>query len=146
MRLQAAAVPLGRARPYPLIFQAGDPAVIDPAPMWAELARDLAAGTGAEAIAARFHRGWASVWADALRAAAGEHDVRMVFLSGGVFQNRLIAPMLRQRLGGAGLALRQHREVPANDGGLALGQIAVALARCAASEGADPCASESPAR
>jgi hydrogenase maturation protein HypF len=49
-----------------------------------------------------------------------------VVLSGGVFQNALLAEELPRRLARAGFTVHVHRRVPPNDGGLALGQLAVA--------------------
>jgi len=50
-------------------------------------------------------------------------------LSGGVFQNRRLTERVVELLGGAGIDVRLHREVPANDGGLCFGQIVEATAR-----------------
>lgn len=49
-------------------------------------------------------------------------------LSGGVFQNRMLAGMVTSELESYGWRVLRHGEVPANDGGLAFGQIAAALA------------------
>ena len=103
--------------------------LIDPAPLWPQIAADIDAGATPGRIAARFHAGWAAVWADAVIGFAGSHGVGKIFLSGGAMQNRLLADMLSSRLILGGLNVCQHRELPANDGGLALGQIVVALAR-----------------
>ena len=103
---------------------------VDPAPLWSAIAEDVGRGAAVETVAARFHRGWASVWARAIEAAAAEHDVPpIVALSGGVLQNRHLAALLRRALEQRGLRVLEHRAVPANDGGLALGQAVVALAR-----------------
>jgi hydrogenase maturation protein HypF len=55
--------------------------------------------------------------------------VARVALSGGVFQNRILFDLVRDGLCDAGLRVLTHRQVPANDGGLALGQAAIAAAR-----------------
>ena len=52
-----------------------------------------------------------------------------VALSGGVWQNRLLLELTIPRLNQAGFSVLLHRQVPANDGGLAYGQAAVAAAR-----------------
>ena len=62
-----------------------------------------------------------------LRGEAATFDT--VALSGGVLQNRVLLEQLLRRLAGGGLRVLTHREVPANDGGLALGQAVVAAAR-----------------
>jgi len=52
--------------------------------------------------------------------------LRRVVLSGGVFQNRLLTEMVYTSLAGCGFEVYSHRLVPPNDGGIALGQAAVA--------------------
>ena len=52
-----------------------------------------------------------------------------VALSGGVFQNRILLEQVAGRLAAVGLRVLSHRQVPANDGGLSLGQAVVAAAR-----------------
>jgi hydrogenase maturation protein HypF len=63
----------------------------------------------------------------ALLAAAPRESA--VALSGGCFQNRRLQRELVARLASVGFEVLTHRVVPANDGGIALGQLAVARAR-----------------
>jgi hydrogenase maturation protein HypF len=57
--------------------------------------------------------------------------VRQVVLSGGVFQNRYLVERAAARLEDRGLAVYTHQRVPANDGGLSLGQAVLAgVASC----------------
>ena len=58
---------------------------------------------------------WLEIWKTKTR-------LTTVVLSGGVFQNRLLTALLRQRLKGSGFRVYEPRRVPSNDGGLALGQ------------------------
>ncbi|MFZ2087376.1 MAG: hypothetical protein WAU47_02270, partial [Desulfobaccales bacterium] len=55
--------------------------------------------------------------------------LNMAALSGGVFQNGLLAMSLKTRLEHQGFEVLTHRLVPPNDGGLSLGQAAIAAAR-----------------
>ena len=50
-----------------------------------------------------------------------------VALTGGCFQNRRLSSRARRLLGDAGFRVLLHREVPPGDGGVSLGQVAVAL-------------------
>jgi len=102
--------------------------ILDPAPLWPALFDDLEAGTVPAVIAARFHIGLCDALAELAGRIAVEEGVDRIALSGGVFQNRLIFEGLCERLRGIGLKPLTHRQVPANDGGLALGQAAVAAA------------------
>jgi hydrogenase maturation protein HypF len=54
---------------------------------------------------------------------------RRVALTGGCFQNRFLTEQTAQRLTQAGFEVLLHRHVPPNDGGISLGQIAVAAAQ-----------------
>jgi hydrogenase maturation protein HypF len=107
----------------------GDLLYLDPAPMWRDLLRDLAAGVERAVIAARFHRGLADAVGDLAVQLARDHGLGTVALSGGVLQNRTLFEALHARIADAGLAVLSHRHVPANDGGLSLGQAVVAAAR-----------------
>jgi hydrogenase maturation protein HypF len=105
--------------------------------MWRALLGDLALGTPTGVIAARFHRGLArAVVAMATRVAGKDRERRFgtVALSGGCFQNRVLFEETSRRLDVAGFQVLSHGEVPSNDGGLALGQAAVAAARLIAAK------------
>jgi hydrogenase maturation protein HypF len=88
---------------------------------------DLAAGTAIPVVAGRFHNALADVVVDVCRRLRDEHGLSTVALSGGVFQNALLVCRCLDRLSGAGFTVLTHRQVPPNDGGLSLGQVAVAI-------------------
>ena len=90
---------------------------------------DAAAGVAPATIAARFHRALAAATAGACAAAAEAAGVDQVVLSGGVFQNRLLVTWTAERLEAAGLQVLVPEALPANDGGVAYGQVAVAAAQ-----------------
>jgi len=86
-------------------------------------------GVAAAELALGFHRALAeAVLAGCIRLRASTGLERVV-LSGGVFQNRLLSEMVYTRLAQAGFAVFMHRLTPPNDGGIALGQVAVAAHR-----------------
>ncbi|MEL6197102.1 MAG: carbamoyltransferase HypF [Pseudomonadota bacterium] len=105
----------------------GEGQVIGVATMLQTLLRDLDAGVSLGRIAARFHKGLAEAFALRARALVEEGRAEAVALSGGVFQNALLLDLTVEALGDVPVLL--HRKVPANDGGLALGQALVAQAR-----------------
>jgi hydrogenase maturation protein HypF len=82
-------------------------------------------------IAARFHRGVASMVAALCADLRMETGITAVALSGGVWQNRTLLEESVRRLRGDGFEVYTHRQVPANDGGIALGQAVVAAAALA---------------
>ncbi len=114
--------------PFALLPEAEVGVAIDWLPMLHAVLDDLAADRPPSLVAARFHVGLAAL-AEAVCERAGEPDV---VLTGGCFQNRLLAEAVRARLRARGFRVHLHRRVPPNDGGLAVGQLAVALARARA--------------
>ncbi|MFL9899356.1 carbamoyltransferase HypF [Paraburkholderia fungorum] len=106
---------------------------IEPRPMWEALLDDVLRCTPVPVIAARFHKGLAIAIVRMVECLAdlltGSADARSVALSGGVFQNRVLFEQVATRLGEAGFRVLTHRQVPANDGGLSLGQAVVAAAQ-----------------
>jgi hydrogenase maturation protein HypF len=99
---------------------------IDPRPVLRALVDDGRAGCPVGAMAAGFHLAVARMiaeTADRLREITG---IERVALTGGVFQNELLLHLARRQLALRDLNVLTHRLVPPNDGGLALGQAAVA--------------------
>ncbi|MCL2141090.1 MAG: carbamoyltransferase HypF, partial [Dehalococcoidia bacterium] len=88
--------------------------------------KDIVAGIDKTVIAACFHASLADFIAMESRKMAHECGVRSVALCGGVFQNRLLLGYTTEALQNSGLTVLVHKQVPANDGGIALGQAAVA--------------------
>lgn len=92
-------------------------------------AEDLRAGVDVGRIAARFHHGLADTTVRAVVAAAGEYGARTAALAGGVFVNDVLLERIRGGLEAAGMEVLVPTRVPCNDGGISLGQVAVAAAR-----------------
>jgi hydrogenase maturation protein HypF len=87
---------------------------------------DVRAGVDAPVIAARMHRGLARATADTCLALCAKTGCDTVALSGGVFQNALLLGLVVEQLESAGCRVLTHRRIPPNDGGISLGQAAVA--------------------
>ncbi len=94
--------------------------------MWQALLDDLERGTEVALMAARFHRGLADAVSDLAADLCHENGVATVILSGGVFQNRLLLEMVDRQLGEKGLQVLIPEKLPANDGGISLGQAVTA--------------------
>ncbi|MBO0751838.1 MAG: carbamoyltransferase HypF [Bradyrhizobiaceae bacterium] len=129
---------------------------VEPLAMWEALLGDLVLQTPAAVIAARFHKGLAkAIVAMAKKLCRDDGDGASfdgVALSGGSFQNRVLFEDVVRRLEAEGFTVFSHAEVPCNDGGLALGQAAIAAAQLISTpqttqthDGNPPCASASPA-
>jgi hydrogenase maturation protein HypF len=123
-QLEAIAAP-GPAQPLGLVLGGGEPFELDLRPAIRELAREIRRGTPAAVLAARFH----VTLAHAIRSACKWVGARTVVLTGGCFQNRRLLEETVALLEAEGREVLVHRDVPPNDGGLALGQAAIALAR-----------------
>ncbi len=130
MRLEALARRGRPGRPWPFELRpATDPhlegaeRIVDDAPMWEAFLSDLAAGADPADMARSFHEGLARAFAAAARATGCD----LFALSGGVMANALLLECLIEALGPE--RTLTHSAVPAGDGGLALGQAAVAACR-----------------
>jgi hydrogenase maturation protein HypF len=126
--LEHAAAPEENA-PYPLDVVAQDasgddaaPWVLDWRPTLAAILEEQRRGIPPSTISARFHRGLVEAIVELARR-SGES---VVALSGGCFQNRLLTASTVARLRESGFRVLLHRRVPPNDGGISLGQVAVA--------------------
>jgi len=107
-----------RVRAYPFPFVAGE---FDYRPLLEAVVADRAGGRPIAEIAYAFHAALAA----AILAASETFDADFVVVSGGVFQNALLVELLHAALG---KRLRVNLRVPPNDGGICLGQAALAAA------------------
>jgi hydrogenase maturation protein HypF len=94
--------------------------------MVSDLVRELGRGVGAAELSARFHSTVIDIVKKTCEAIRERTGIEKAVLSGGVFQNEILACGCEAALGEAGFEVHKHRVVPANDGGVALGQAAVA--------------------
>src|SRR5262245_34446294 len=99
---------------------------IGPAPAIRDIVADLVRRVPAPVIAAKFHNAVAGLILEVARRIGDERELHRVALSGGVFQNRLLLNRTIRLLEAGGFEVFTHIRVPANDGGVALGQAVVA--------------------
>jgi hydrogenase maturation protein HypF len=121
----AAGVAADGAYPFDL---GGVPLVVDTRPLIRAVATDVKRGVGAALVGRRFHSTLVDVIAAVCGRLRAETGLGAVALSGGVFLNALLTREVGARLGTDGFRVFRHRQVPPNDGGLSLGQLAVAAA------------------
>jgi hydrogenase maturation protein HypF len=108
--------------PFELDVSPREPFEIDLRPAIRELVHALARGVPRPVLAARFH----ATLAIAIRTACRRCASRTVVLTGGCFQNRRLVTQAATLLERDGFEVLVHQRVPPNDGGLALGQAAIA--------------------
>ena len=121
---------LAAVEPYPFDIigpaaGAGSPMVLDWGPLLRRLLADLRSGAEKDILSLRFH----ATLAAAIAAIVSGAGAGSVALSGGCFQNRLLLLETVRRLEADNRRVYQHRELPPNDGCIAVGQIAVASTR-----------------
>ncbi len=109
-----------------------EPMIIDTRPLIAAVADDVRAGVEPAAIARRFHSTVVEIIISVCTRIRAVTRLDAVALSGGVFMNALVLEEAAARLAREGFQVLRHRRVPPNDGGLSLGQLAVAAARMSA--------------
>jgi hydrogenase maturation protein HypF len=98
-------------------------------PVIRKLVEDLLSGEQVQTISARFHLAVADLIARIAVDVRDSRNLDRVALSGGVFQNMLLLQAASTRLAEAGFTVLTHSRVPTNDGGISLGQAAVANAQ-----------------
>lgn len=80
---------------------------------------------GFEEIAARFHKTLIELFTQTAIKARKLSEINIVVLSGGVFQNEILSKYLGLSLQNEGFKVYQQKQVPPNDGGISLGQVAI---------------------
>ena len=100
--------------------------VLDPTPLIAALLADLDAGVDRRLLAAGFHEAFGQATVEMAREVAQEHGVDTVALTGGVFQNARLTEVVETGLRSHGLTVLVHSSIPPNDGGISVGQAAIA--------------------
>jgi len=111
------------AAPYPFPFENGE---LDFRGLLFALAADRLEGRDPREIARAFQLGIAHGVADAVKSLCPTREISAVVFSGGVFQNELLLDDLQGLLAGTGIEPLTNHVVPPNDGGISLGQAALA--------------------
>ena len=102
---------------------------IDVRPMMREIVEEIRRGTPIGTISSTFHSTVAEMVLRVCHSIREETGLNQVALSGGVFQNVLLLGMTLERLKSSGFEVFRHSAVPCNDGGISLGQAAIAAGR-----------------
>jgi hydrogenase maturation protein HypF len=110
---------------------AEDGSVVYAEPVIRKIVEDLVEGVPSGVVSAKFHLGIAGLIADLARKIREEHRLNRVAMSGGVFQNVFLLEKTCGMLKRDGFEVYSHSRVPANDGGISLGQAAIANAQLA---------------
>jgi hydrogenase maturation protein HypF len=108
---------------YPFPFVNSE---LDFRPLLQAVANDRVRGRAPGEIARAFQRAVAHGLADAARELTATHALDTLVCSGGVFQNEMLLEDLKEQLKETNLQLWTNQAVPANDGGISLGQAALA--------------------
>jgi hydrogenase maturation protein HypF len=98
----------------------------NPASLWQAMLDDWRHGVSQSALAARFHNSLVELNLELCRRIRSQSGVSTVALSGGVWQNRFLLERTISRLESSDFSVLIHRQVPTNDGGIALGQALIA--------------------
>jgi hydrogenase maturation protein HypF len=101
-------------------------AVVNLAPLVGAVLTDLEAGASPGEVGSRLHATVSAFTLEACRRVRAASGIAVAALSGGVFQNRLLADLCEAALAADGFEVLADGLVPCNDGGVALGQAAVA--------------------
>jgi hydrogenase maturation protein HypF len=121
----AANGPACRGYPFRLRPE-GDGWVVETGEVISAVVEDLLAGREAAEVSAKFHRTMAEVVVAGCGRIRERGGTSAVALSGGTFQNVLLLEQVTELLEERGFTVYRHRRVPANDGGLCLGQAVLA--------------------
>ncbi|HUP71074.1 MAG TPA: carbamoyltransferase HypF [Acidimicrobiales bacterium] len=125
----ASAVELETAGAYPSdVSRDNGLLVLDPSPLIARVVDERDAGTATPLVSAGFHAGLGLATAGMAATLARAEGLDTVALSGGVFQNSRLTEIVVGHLRPQGMTVLVHERVPPNDGGISIGQAAIAAA------------------
>lgn len=111
---------------YPYLFlQEDDRQVIDILPMIRTITEDMIHGIENSVISTKFHDTLVSICENICDRIRKQNSINEVVLSGGVFQNQYLLHKIKHRLELNAFKVYTHSKVPANDGGISLGQAVI---------------------
>lgn len=106
-----------------------DKYIIDPKKIILGLLKDRLSGVSSEIMALKFHNAIINITLDVCSIARDKSGINDVALSGGVFQNVYLLKHVVKSLKAKGFNVFTQKQLPSNDGGVALGQIMIANER-----------------
>jgi hydrogenase maturation protein HypF len=112
-----------------LVSASKKPLVLSPQCIFRGLLRDMDKGEPIEKMSTKFHNSLINTIADTVQVISGETGLKKVVFSGGTFHNEYLAAESQGRLEERGFEVYTHKQLPTNDGGICLGQAAVAYWR-----------------
>jgi len=113
---------------YDYEWVTGDVIKVLPGPIIRGIVKDIDKGLHISEISGKFHFTLVQLYSDLCDSIRKETGLKRVVLSGGVFQNSLLLTGLSETLEKKDFKVFTHRLVPANDGGISLGQAVIAAA------------------
>jgi hydrogenase maturation protein HypF len=128
MEGMASGVPADESYPFVIEESSESVLIIDTRPLVRALAEDVDRKMPTALMARRFHSALVDMIAYVCEEIRKRTGIMAVVLTGGVFQNGLLSSEAAVRLENRGFRVYRHRKVPPNDGGLCLGQLAIAAA------------------
>jgi hydrogenase maturation protein HypF len=106
--------------------------IIDPIPIIKGVLKDLQREIPISVISEKFHNTIAGIIVEMCRRISQETNRKRVVLSGGVFQNMFLLRKTVTELHSEDFKVYTHHRVPTNDGGISLGQAAIAMEKLCA--------------
>ena len=125
MRLDSVAVSDSKEF-YPFNF---DKDSISFKPTFMEILNDFSKQVEVGVISTQFHNTIVQAILKVVSEISGKSGLKKIALSGGSFQNKILLTKAESKLQEAGFEVFSHTLVPSNDGGIALGQLAIAAKR-----------------
>jgi hydrogenase maturation protein HypF len=100
--------------------------IIDPTPLWMLLMKDWHLGVPPSKLSSRFHNSIVELSKNLCQKIRSETQCNTVALTGGVWQNKYLLEHTYQKLKNDGFQVLFHRQLPPNDGSIAIGQALIA--------------------